>query len=118
MPKYLLIARDGEEWETFAAQATPADIEACIGRYIEWSERLRSQGKLITSEKLKEGEGRVVRAERGAVRVTDGPHVASKEVIGGFWLFEADSYDDGVELIRDHPHLEWGTLELRQIEEF
>ncbi len=91
MPKYLLIARDGEEWETFAAQATPADIEACIGRYIEWSERLRSQGKLITSEKLKEGEGRVVRAERGAHH-------------GG-----AD---------RDHPHLEWGTLELRQIEEF
>src|SRR5690606_11625366 len=97
---------------------TPADIEACIGRYIEWSERLRSQGKLITSEKVKEGEGRVVRAERGAVRVTDGPHVASKEVIGGCWLLEADSHDGGVALSRHQPPLEWGTLELRQIEEF
>lgn len=117
MAKYLLIARDGSEWETFAAQASPADMEACIGRYIAWSERLRSAGKLIASEKLKDGEGRVVRAERGETRVTDGPHVASKEVIGGFWLLSADSYDQGLELIRDHPHLEWGTLELREIEE-
>ncbi|HEU5208671.1 MAG TPA: YciI family protein [Longimicrobiales bacterium] len=117
MAKYLLIARDGSEWETFAAQASPADMEACIGRYIAWSERLRSAGKLIASEKLKDGEGRVVRAERGETRVTDGPHVASKEVIGGFWLLSADSYDEGLELIRDHPHLEWGTLELREIEE-
>ncbi len=116
MAKYLLIARDGSDWETFAAQATPDEIEACIGRYIAWSERLRASGKLIASEKLKDGEGRVIRAERGSPRVTDGPHAASKEVIGGFWLIEADSYDEGLQLVQDHPHLEWGSLELREIE--
>ena len=116
MAKYLLLARDGDGWENFAAQATPAEIEACIGRYMAWSEKLREQGKLVAAEKLKDGEGRVVRGERGSMRVTDGPHSESKEVIGGYWLMDVGSYEEGVELIQNHPHLEFGSLELRAIE--
>lgn len=116
MARYLLVARDGDGWQNFAAQATPAEIEACIGRYLAWSEKVAQQGKMVGGEKLKDGEGRVVRAERGSVRVTDGPHSESKEVIGGYWLLDVDSYDEGVKLIEDHPHLEFGSLELRAIE--
>lgn len=117
MAKYLLIARDGNDWHEFTARATPEEIEATIARYVAWSSRLSEQGRLLASEKLKDGEGRVVRAERGTTRVTDGPHVESKEVVGGFWLLEADSYEHGVELIEDHPHLEFGSLELRAIDD-
>jgi hypothetical protein len=49
--------------------------------------------------------------------VTDGPYVESKEFLGGFWIIEADSYDEMVELVSDSPHLAAGSLELRQIEE-
>ncbi len=116
MAKYLLVARDDDGWESFAAQATPADIEACIGRYIAWSEQLRAQGRLVLGHKLKDGEGRVVRAERGSARVTDGPHTTSKEVIGGIWILDVDSYDEGLKLLESHPHLEFGSLELRAVE--
>ena len=47
--------------------------------------------------------------------VTDGPFAESKEVIGGFWLLEASSYDEVQAFLKSHPHLEVGTLEVRQI---
>jgi hypothetical protein len=47
----------------------------------------------------------------------DGPFSETKEVIGGYWILEADSYDEMQELVADCPHLEHGRLEIRQIEE-
>ena len=116
MAKYLLMARDAGDWQSLAGSVSPEQIQAIIGRYMAWAERVAQQGKLVSGEKLKDGEGRVVRAQNGSVRVTDGPHSESKEVIGGFWILELESYDEGVKLLSDHPHLEFGSLELRQIE--
>lgn len=116
MARYMLVARDTGDWADFAGDISPEEIEAVIGRYAAWAEKVAQQGKLLSGEKLKDGEGRVVRAERGNVRVTDGPHAASKEVVGGYWLLELDSYEEGVALLQDHPHLEFGSLELREIE--
>ena len=58
-----------------------------------------------------------MRQTGGELMVTDGPYVESKEFLGGFWIIEADSYDEMVELVSDSPHLAAGSLELRQIEE-
>lgn len=117
MPKYLMVARDPGNWSEQATGMSPAEMQAIIGRYQAWNERVAQQGKLLSGEKLKDGEGRLLTAERGAVRVLDGPHTASKEVIGGFWLLEAASYEEAVQLAQDSPHLEFGSLELRAIEE-
>lgn len=116
MARYMVLARDAGDWAELAGDASPEEIEAIIGRYAAWAEKVAKQGKLVSGEKLKDGEGRVVRAERGSARVTDGPHAASKEVIGGFWVLELDSYEEGVKLLSDHPHLEFGSLELREID--
>jgi hypothetical protein len=59
----------------------------------------------------------VVRQVGGEMVVTDGPYVESKELLGGFWLVEAASYDEVVTMVSDSPHLATGSLELRQIEE-
>jgi hypothetical protein len=76
-----------------------------------------AQGKLLSGEKLRDGEGRLLKGQGKSTRVTDGPHIASKEVIGGFWILQADSYEDAVKLASDSPHLQFGSLELREIEE-
>jgi hypothetical protein len=47
--------------------------------------------------------------------VTDGPFAESKEVLGGFWLLEAASYEEVQGFLKDHPHLDAGSLEVRQI---
>ena len=78
---------------------------------------MAAQGKLVSGEKLRDGEGRVLQGEGKGGKVTDGPHSASKEVIGGFWILQADSYDDAVKLASDSPHLKFGSLEVREIEE-
>ena len=35
--------------------------------------------------------------------------------MGGIYLIEASDYDQAVERTLDHPHLEHGTIELRQL---
>ena len=53
----------------------------------------------------------------GQVRVTDGPYSESKEVLGGYYIIEAASYDNAVEHAQSCPHLEYGgTIEVRQIQ--
>ncbi len=52
----------------------------------------------------------------GKPRVTDGPYSEAKEVLGGFYVIEADNYDHAVELTLAHPHLEYnGVVEVRHI---
>jgi hypothetical protein len=48
--------------------------------------------------------------------VTDGPYAEAREVIGGLFIVEAGDYDEVVALSQDCPHLEFGTIEIRQIQ--
>jgi hypothetical protein len=60
----------------------------------------------------------VVRGRQGRPVITDGPYTESKEIVGGFWLIEAASYDEVLGMMKDHPGLEGpGALEVRQIDE-
>src|SRR5687768_1292299 len=115
MPKYLVLARDEGNWMDM--DLSPADIEAIINKYRVWAQQVASQGKLLSGEKRRDGEGRAVKGVGKSAKVTDGPHSESKEVIGGFWILQAASYDEAVKLAADNPQLEHGSLELREIEE-
>jgi hypothetical protein len=117
MPRFLLIARDGGRWTRISENASPTEIQAVLGKYRAWMDRVAGQGKLKGGEKLRDGQGRVLTGQDKALKVTDGPYVESKEVVGGFWLIEADTYDDVVKLAAESPHLQFGTLEVREIEE-
>lgn len=118
MPRYLMVARDSGAWSEQSGGLSAEEMQAIIGRYQAWAERVAGQGKLLAGDKLRDGDGRVLAGRGGSVRMTDGPHSASKEVIGGFWILQAGSYKEAVELAEDSPHLEFGSLEIREIEEF
>jgi hypothetical protein len=117
MPRYLLVARDAGRWSELTGTASPSEMQAVTAKYRAWSNRVAGEGKLKGGEKLQDGQGRVLRGQDNALKVTDGPYVESKEVLGGFWLLDADSYDDVVKLASDSPHLQFGSLEIREIEE-
>ena len=117
MPRYLLVARDAGRWSELVGSASPAEMQAVTAKYKAWTQRVAGTGKLKGGEKLRDGQGRVLRGQEKALKVTDGPYVESKEVLGGFWLVDADSYDEVVQLAADSPHLQFGTLEIREIEE-
>ena len=53
----------------------------------------------------------------GKALVTDGPFVEAKEVVGGFWLLEAKSKEELVELFKRCPAKPDDVIEIRQIYE-
>ena len=52
---------------------------------------------------------------RGKPAVTDGPFIETKEVLGGYWLVEADSKEELVEWAQRCPADEGDVIEIRQI---
>lgn len=51
----------------------------------------------------------------GKSRVIDGPFIETKEVLGGYWLVEADSREDVVKWATRCPADEGDIIEIRQI---
>jgi hypothetical protein len=110
MPRFLLVLRDGE-WNP--ETMSPQEIQSVMTRYREWLNRVKGEG-----QKLRDNEGRVLRRNgSGTVSVTDGPYAEAREVLGGFLVVEARDYDAAVKLCDDSPHFEFGTIEIRQLEE-
>ena len=59
--------------------------------------------------------GRVVSNHDGEFLAIDGPLAETKEVVGGYGVIEAADYDEAVELCRDHPAAENGSIIIRQL---
>jgi hypothetical protein len=52
---------------------------------------------------------------KGKPAVTDGPFVEAKEVLGGYWMVEADSKEELVKWAERCPAEEGDVIEIRQI---
>ena len=118
MAKYLIIARG----TGIPSTLSPQEVQKVIQKYMSWNANLRKDGRMLHSEKLRAGEGRVLRGQGGKMVVTDGPYAESKEVVGGFAVFELDSLDEAVNWTRRFMELHtqhwpaWeGTTEVRQM---
>jgi hypothetical protein len=117
MNQYILMLHSDPE--VFSREyLSPQRIQEIYNKYRAWRDRMASEGKLAGGNKLEDGTGRVMRAEDGSgkVHITDGPYAESKEVIGGFFVIKAESYEEAVKIASDCPHLEYGTIEIRRIE--
>ena len=95
----------------------PAEMQAIIGRYQSWVEKLAAEGKMGPRSRLEDDPGRhLSRNDGGTIVVTDGPYSETKEFIGGFFVIEAADYDSAEAIAKTCPHLDYdGTIELRQI---
>lgn len=111
MQTYYLILRDHPE---AFADVSPSDMQAVVQRYVKWRE---DNSKLVTGgQKLVDGQGRVLRRKGEALSVSDGPFMEAKEILGGFFVLEAENLEAAQVIASTCPHLEFGSIEIRQME--
>lgn len=73
---------------------TEAQMKHSMAQIDTLEAEMTSAGALVLSARLTEPDtATVVRISDGAVLITDGPYVESKEHLGGFYLIEADDLD-------------------------
>lgn len=108
--QYLLLFR-GSDWDQ---SLSPAELQKTMSGFLAWFDRLSSEGTLIAGQPLLE-EARIVSGKNGR-DVADGPFAESKEAVGGYFLINADSFEEAVAVAQQCPILEFGTVvEVRQI---
>lgn len=113
MPKFVLLLRDlGANYPNMG----PEQMQAIVQRYVAWRAKVQQDGRSITGHKLRDNEGKVVTGTGTGLKVTDGPYAEAREVMGGLFVIEAASYDEIVELCKDCPHLEFGSIEIREVQ--
>ena len=114
MPSYLMLLNEPPSTDDGPAPSAE-QIQATIARYRAWRESLGERIRM--GEKLVDAPGRLVARQDGALHVTDGPYAEVKEVLGGVFILEAPSYDEAAALCEDCPHLDFGTIHLREVDD-
>jgi hypothetical protein len=94
-----------ETKETFAA----------MGKF---NEELVKAGVMLAGEGLRpSSKGKRVRFSGKERKVIDGPFPETKELIGGFWLWQVKSMDEAVEWLKRAPFDGGAEVEIRQVYE-
>lgn len=107
--KYLVLFRNHPA--RGQASPSPEQMQQMFAAYKAWMEKFKDD-ILDTGDKLS-SDGRVVTASG----VADGPFVEAKEVVGGYMIVSAASYDRAVEVVRACPavHAPGASLEIREM---
>lgn len=92
---------------------SPAEQESVSREY--WA--LREEPSITGGAGLQGTEtATTVRVDGGQVLVTDGPFADTKEILGGFYLFEADDLDQATEMAARIPAARLGgAIEIRPL---
>ena len=112
--KYALLIYSSEAGDAF--DSLPEDEQkAILGEYFAISELPGTYG----GDQLQpSASATTVRVEDGRTLTTDGPFAETKEVLGGFYLFEADDLDAALEVAARIPAARMGgAVEVRPIVE-
>ena len=113
--RYLGIAY--EEERTLNA-LTEGEWRALRQETLDYVETLDRSGRLVLAQPLQSAtRAATLRVRNGRVLITDGPFAETKEQIGGFFLFEAASLQDALDVAAKWPSARLGTIEVRPIEE-
>jgi len=100
------------------ADVPPADWQRMMEECFAYDNELRRGGHFIGGEALDSARNAVtLRMKDGAVEVTDGPYVETKETLGGILLLEARDMNHAVALMSKHPGVKVGPFEIRPANE-
>lgn len=109
---YMLIFRETTP-ERYSAM-TAEERRAALDAWNAWCDRLAGAGKLKDGHPLMPA-GRVVGAG-ASTKPTDGPFTEAKEMIGGYFLVEAASLAETVEIAEQSPNIQFGmSVEVREV---
>lgn len=90
---------------------SPAQMQEMLAVFTAWREKFKANivdmgGKLAPGGKIVTASG-----------VTDGPFVEAKEVVGGFMIVSAESFERALEVAREGPGMMMpgSSIEIREI---
>lgn len=112
--KFMVLMIPGDK-KSYEAGAMPeAEL---ISAMMKYNEALVESGILLAAEGLHPSTkgARVSFSGGGKSRVSDGPFAETKELIGGYWIWQVASKAEAMEWAQRCPALAGDTLELRQI---
>ena len=98
---------------TDRSSATPEEMQSNMQLWFAWVEKLKNQGIYVAGEPLTPA-GKVLKGKQTVI--TDGPFAESKEMIGGYFIVQADSLEAAAEIAKACPDLpHGGTVEVRDV---
>jgi hypothetical protein len=102
-------------YEKATADTRPDDPKR-VEAMMKYNESLQRAGVLIALDGLHPlSAGARVSFAGGKPKVTDGPFVETKEVLGGYWMIDVKSKDEALEWAKRCPASENETIEIRQV---
>lgn len=107
--------------EDYRMEEVPQSLFGAMGEFV--GEAMKTGAIVDTAGLQLTAKGKRVRLTRGKITVTDGPFAETKEVVGGYALVEASSYDEALALatrFMDLHRIHWpkfeGECEIRPLE--
>jgi hypothetical protein len=92
-----------------ASNPSPQELATRMEKCLVWFKDLEQNGHLAYyGHPLNRTDGGVVRDKKG--NVTDGPYAETKDIVIGFSIIEARSFDEAVKLAAACPLVEAGCL--------
>ena len=100
-----------------AAPGTMPEAKA-VAAMMKYNESLQKAGVLLALDGLHPPPmGARVSFPGGKPKVTDGPFIETKEVLGGYWMIRVKSKEEAIEWASRCPGSENEVIELRQVQE-
>ncbi len=110
MKEYILLFRGG--FERIIDQS-PEEFSANMEQWKSWLSRLGKAGKVVAAQPLIPTGKQVVGKGR---TVVDGPFAEGKEILGGYLICKADTYDEAIAIANGCPVLDTGGIvEIREV---
>jgi len=101
-----------------AAPGTMPDAKA-VAAMMKYNESLQQAGVLVGLDGLHPPSmGARVSFPGGKPKVTDGPFIETKEVLGGYWMIQVKSKEEAVKWASRCPASDNEVIEIRQVQEF
>jgi hypothetical protein len=112
--QYMLLIYSGEATNEFE-NLSEAEQNAIMGEYFAVSE---TPGVTGGNQLQPSDTATTVRVQDGQTLTTDGPFATTKEVLGGYYLLEADNLDTALEVAARIPAARLGgSVEVRPVVE-
>ena len=104
--KYLcLVYLDRENWDACTDQ-----------QCFDYASLTARQGKMVAGDPLYPVEtARTVRVRNGEVLRTDGPFAETKEMLAGYYMFDAADEEEAIRLAAGIPPAKYGSIEVRPV---
>ena len=111
MKEFLLLFRSDDAERN---HLSPEQMQENMQHWQQWIGGIAQKEQLVGAQPL-EASGKVMRGT--AKKITDGPFMESKEVLGGYVLVKVKDMDEAIKISEGCPILQMksGTVEIREI---